>query len=208
MTRKRKELDMVVLRKPKALGCVRALFVAGLLTSLAISSGCESAAGTGAAAGGLLGTGIGALAGHGPGAALAGGALGAGAGLVGGAIADGVAAKKAQRAVQAASAEAVARAPSLEDIVNMTQNAVPPEQIIEQVRTSGVVYRLTADQIIWLNRQGVNTRVIQALQDTALRPVPVRTVYRASPVIVEQPVVEYVAPAPVVGVGWGFAGIR
>jgi hypothetical protein len=197
---------MVVLRKPKALGCVRTLFVAGLLTSFAISSGCETAAGTGAAAGGLIGTGVGALAGHCPGAALAGGALGAGAGLVGGAIADGVAAKKAQRAVQAASAEAVARAPSLEDIVNMTQNAVPPQQIIEQIRTSGVIYRLTAEQIIWLNRQGVNTLVIQALQDTALRPGPVRTVYRASPVIVEQPVVEYVAPPPVVGVGWGYGG--
>jgi hypothetical protein len=199
---------MIVLCKPEALGYVRTLFVAGLLTSLAISSGCETAAGTGAAAGGLIGTGVGALAGHGPGAALAGGALGAGAGLIGGAIADGVAAKKAQRAVQAASAEAVARAPSLEDIVHMTQNAVPPEQIIEQIRTSGVVYRLTADQIIWLNRQGVDTRVIQALQDTALQPTPVRTVYRATPVIVEQPIVEYVAPAPVVGVGWGFLGCR
>jgi hypothetical protein len=197
---------MVVLRKPKALGCVRTLFVAGLLTSLASSSGCQTGAGTGAVAGGLLGTGIGALAGHCPGAALAGGALGAGAGLVGGAIADGVAAKKTQRAVQAASAEAVARAPSLEDIVSMTQNAVPPQQIMEQIRTSGVMYRLTADQIIWLNRQGVDTHVIQALQDTALRPTPVRTVYQAQPVVVQQPVVEYVGPPPVVGVGWGYRG--
>lgn len=197
---------MVVLRKPKALGCVRTLFVAGLLTSLAISSGCQTGAGTGAAAGGLLGTGIGALAGHCPGAALAGGALGAGAGLVGGAIADGVAAKRTQRAMQAASAQAVARAPSLEDIVSMTQNAVPPEQIVEQVRTSGVVYQLTAQQIIWLNQQGVNTRVIQAMQDSALRPAPVRTVYQATPVVVQQPVVEYVTPAPVVGVGWGYRG--
>lgn len=197
---------MVVLRKPKALGCVRTLFVAGLLTSLAISSGCETAAGTGAAAGGLLGTGIGALAGHCPGAALAGGALGAGAGLVGGAIADGVAAKRTQRAMQAASAEAVARAPSLEDVVKMTQNAVPPQTIAEQIRTSGVVYRLTADQIIWLNQQGVDRQVIQTMQDTAFRAAPVRTVYRAQPVIVEQPVVEYVTPAPVMGVGWGYGG--
>jgi hypothetical protein len=195
---------MVVLRKPPVLGRVRTLFIAGLLTSLTAGSGCETAAGTGAAAGGLLGTGIGALAGRGPGAALAGGALGAGAGLIGGAIADGVAAKKTQRAIQTASAEAVARAPSLEDIVKMTQNAVPPEQIIEQIRTSGVVYRLTADQIIWLNHQGVDTRVINAMQDTALHSVPVRTVYRAAPVIVEQPVVEYIAPPPLVGFGWGF----
>lgn len=197
---------MGLLRKPRALGCVRTLFVAGLLTSFAASSGCQTAAGTGAAAGGLLGTGIGALVGHRPGAALAGGVLGAGAGLVGGAIADGVAAKKAQNAMQAASAEAVARAPSLEDIVNMTQNAVPREQIIEQIRTSGVAYRLTVDQIIWLNRQGVDSRVIQALQDSALRPAPIRSVYRAAPVIVEQPIVEYVAPPPFVGFGWGYRG--
>ncbi|HEY7329429.1 MAG TPA: hypothetical protein VH592_17450 [Gemmataceae bacterium] len=199
---------MLVLRKPKALDCVRTLFVAGLLTSLVIISGCDTAAGTGAAAGGLIGTGVGALAGHCPGAALAGGALGAGAGLVGGAIADGVATKKAQRAAQAASAEAIARAPSLEDVVKMTQSAVPPEAIIEQVRTSGVVYRLTADQIIYLNNQGVDRRVINAMQDTAYRVAPVRTVYRAQPVIVEQPVVEYVAPAPVVGVGYGYRGYR
>ena len=195
---------MVVLRKPKALGCVRTLFVTGLLTSFAISSGCETGAGTGAAAGGLIGTGVGALAGHCPGAALAGGALGAGAGLVGGAIADGVAAKKAQKAAQAASADAIARAPSLEDVVKMTQNAVPPEAIIEQVRTSGVIYRLSADQIIWLNNQGVDKRVINAMQDTALRGIPVRTVYQPQPVMVGQPVVEYVAPAPVVG--WGYRG--
>lgn len=194
---------MVVLRKLQRLSRVRTLFVAGLLTSFAASSGCQSGAGTGAAAGGLLGAGIGALAGHRPGAALAGAALGAGAGLVGGAIADGIAMKKTQNAVQAASAEAVARAPSLEEIVNMTQNSVPPQQIVEQIRTSGVIYRLTADQIIWLNRQGVDTQVINALQDTALRPAPVRTVYRATPVIVEQPVVEYMAPP---GFGWGYGG--
>ena len=197
---------MVVLRKPKALGCVRTLFVAGLLTSVAISSGCQTGAGTGAAAGGLIGAGVGAIAGHSPAAALAGGALGAGAGLVGGAIADNVAAKKAQNAAQAASAAAVARAPSLQDIVNMTQNAVPPQTIIEQIRTCGVVYQLTADQIIWLNRQGVDPQVVNALQDTALRPAPVNTVYRAPPVVVQQPVVEYVAPPPVVGVGWGYRG--
>jgi hypothetical protein len=200
---------MVVLRKPQAFGCVRTLFAAGLLSSLAMSGGCETAAGTGAAAGGLLGAGIGGLASRcGPGGALIGAAIGAGAGTLAGAGVDIARDKKAQRAAQAAAAETAARAPSLDDIVNMTQNAVPPQQIVEQIRTSGAVYRLTADQIIGLNRQGVDTRVINALQDTALRPAPVRTVYSATPVIVEQPVIEYVAPAPVVGVGWGWGGGR
>ncbi|MHB1421829.1 MAG: hypothetical protein ACYC3I_01265 [Gemmataceae bacterium] len=197
---------MLVLRKPQAFGCVRPLFVAGLLTSLAVLSGCQTASGTGAAAGGLLGAGIGALAGHCPGAALAGAALGAGAGTLAGAGVDVARDRKAQRNAQAAAAAVAANAPSLEDIVNMTQNAVPPAQIIEQIRTSGVVYRLTADQLTWLNRQGVDGRVVLALQDTALYSAPVRTVYQASPVVYQQPVVEYVQPAPVVGVGWGYGG--
>jgi hypothetical protein len=173
-----------------------------MLSTLSANSGCETAAGTGAAAGGLLGAGVGALAGRCPGAALAGAAIGAGAGTLTGAGVDVYREKKAQKAAQAASAQAVANAPSLEDIVHMTQNAVPPQQIVEQIRTSGVMYRLTADQIIWLNRNGVDTRVINALQDTALSPAPVRTVYTAAPVVVEQPV--YVAPPPVVGVGFGW----
>jgi hypothetical protein len=198
---------MIVLRKPQAFGWFRALFLVGLLASLALSSGCETAAGTGAAAGGLLGAGIGGLASRCPGGALVGAAIGAGAGTLAGAGVDIARDKKAQRNAQAAAAATAARAPSLDDIVNMTQNAVPPSQIIEQIRTSGVVYRLTADQIIWLNRQGVDSRVINALQDTALHPAPVNTVYTAAPVVVERPaVVEYVAPAPVVSVGWGWGG--
>ena len=197
---------MIVLRKPQAFGWTKAVVMASLLTTLATTGGCETAAGTGAAAGGLLGAGIGGLASHCPGGALLGAAIGAGAGTLTGAAVDIHRDKKAQRAAQAAAADTAARALSRDDIVNMTQNAVPPQQIIEQIRTSGVVYRLSAEDIIWLNRQGVDTRVINALQDSAYRPAPVRTVYSASPVIVEQPVVEYVTPAPYVGVGWGRGG--
>jgi hypothetical protein len=197
---------MIVLRNPQAFGWVRGLFVVGLLGSLGMSGGCESAAGTGAAAGGLLGAGIGGLASHCPGGALLGAAVGAGAGTLAGAGVDAARANKAQRNAQAAAAATAASAPSLDDVVKMTQNAVPPGQIIEQVRTSGVVYRLDSDQVIWLNRQGVDPAVIKALQDTALRPAS--TVYSAAPVVVQQPVVEYVAPAPVVGVGVGWGGYR
>jgi hypothetical protein len=196
---------MVVLRKPRVFRCIRMIFAAGLLTSLAASSGCQTATGTGAATGAALGTGIGALAGRCPGAALAGGLIGAGAGALGGAAVDAARTQKAQRNAQAAAADAVARAPSLEDVVTMTQNAVPAPQIVEQIRTSGVVYRLTSDQLMWLNRQGVDGSVIRALQDSALYTAP-GGVYRSAPVVVQQPVVEYVTPAPVVGVGWGYGG--
>jgi hypothetical protein len=189
---------MVVLRKPQAFGCLRALFVASLLTSLAASSGCETAAGTGAATGGLLGAGIGGLVSHCPGGALLGGAIGAGAGTLAGAGVDIARDKKAQRA---AAADVALRAPSLEDVVKMTQNAVPPNQIIDQIRSSNVVYRLNSDQVIWLNQQGVNQAVISEMQATAYR-APGRVYYTAAPVIVEQPV--YAPPPVAVGLGFGF----
>ncbi len=189
---------MVLLRGPQALGWVRALSVVGLLGLLGVG-GCESAAGTGAVAGGTLGAGIGALAGRCPGAAIAGGLIGTGAGLLGGAAVDVARQKKADRA---AAVGVAMRAPSLEDVVKMTQAAVPPGQIVEQIRTSGVVYTLNADQLVWLNQQGVHPSVIREMQDTVYRTGR-RVVYTSAPVIVEQPV--YVAP-PAVGVGVGFVG--
>lgn len=195
---------MIVLRKPQAFGWSKSLLLTGLLATAACNGGCETAAGTGAAAGGLLGAGIGGLASHCPGGALAGGAIGAAAGMLTGAGVDIARDRKAQRNAQAAANEVAARAPSLDDIVSMTQNGVPPEQIVEQIRTSGAVYRLTSNDMIELNRQGVNSRVILAMQDSALRPAPVRTVYTAAPVV------EYVTPVPVVDVGysWGYRGWR
>ncbi len=190
---------MLVLRKPQALGCVRPLFVAGLLASLAVSSGCQTAAGTGAAAGAMAGYGIGGLVGHCPGAALIGAAIGGASGLLAGEAVDIHGYKKGQRAAQAAAADAAAHALSLNDVVMLTQNAVPPAQIIEKIRTSGVVYRLSAEDILALNRQGVDTRVINALQDTALRPIPAPQMYTAAPMVVQQPV--YVAPQPAVVAG-------
>ncbi len=184
---------MQIAEKSQAWGYARKLLLAGLMTSLASGGGCQTATGTGAAAGGALGAGIGAIAGRGcPGAALAGGLIGAGAGALGGAAVDATAQRRAQRA---AASDVALRAPSLEEIVTMTQSAVPTGQIINQVRTSGVVYRLTPEQVIWLNQQGVNGAVIQEMQATAYRgPV------RGYPVV-EQPV--YVAPPPVVPVGVG-----
>jgi outer membrane lipoprotein SlyB len=181
-------------RKSQAWGHARRLVLAGLMALLAAGSGCETAAGTGALGGSALGAGIGALASHGcPGAALAGAAIGAGAGAIGGAVVDGARDRRAQRA---AAADVALRAPSLDEVVRMTQAAVPPAQIVNQVQTSGVVYRLTPEQVIWLNQQGVHASVVQAMQATAYRGGRAYT-----PVVVEQPV--YVAPPPVVPVGVG-----
>lgn len=195
---------MLVPRKLQALGGVRTLFVAGLLTSFAASSGCQTAAGTGAAAGAAAGYGAGALIGHNPFAALVGAAFGTAAGLVGGSAVDVMKAKKAQRAANSAAADAVAHAPTLEDIVYMTQNAVPPAQIVEQVRASGVIYRLNAEQIIWLNRQGVSTPVVNALLETGMRPPPVPPPYPVGPFALVQPAVGCATQSPITGVGYAY----
>jgi len=196
---------MVVLGKLSTLGHVRVLLVAGLLASLTLSSGCQTAAGTGAATGATLGYGIGALASNfNPGATLVGASFGTAAGILGATAVDAIKAKKAQRAAQAAATDAVAHAPTLEDIVYMTHNGVPPEQIIEHIRASGVVYRLNADQIIWLNQQGVSTPVINALLDTGLRPPPVPPPYPGGAFPLVQPAVGYAAQPPVFGTGYAY----
>ena len=195
---------MVVRGKLNMFGHVRTLFVAGLLTSFAASSGCQTAAGTGAATGATIGYGVGALVGHNPFAATVGAAFGTAAGLLGGTAVDVMKGKKAQRAANTAAADAVAHAPTLEDIVYMTQNAVPPAQIVEQIRASGVIYRLNADQIIWLNHQGVPTPVVNALLETGMRPPPVPPPYWGGPFPLVQPAVGTVAQPPVVGVGYAY----
>src|ERR1700722_18908019 len=101
-----------------AAGWIRKYALGGTFASVLLATGCDTAAGTGALAGGALGTGIGALLGgrHSGTTALAGGLIGAAAGGLTGAAVDANNNKKAQQAV---SAQVAARAPTYEDIVKM-----------------------------------------------------------------------------------------
>jgi len=181
---------------PQRLGWFRKYALGGTLASVVLAAGCDTAAGTGALAGGALGTGIGALAGgrNAGTAALAGGLIGAAAGGIGGALVD---ANKEKKAEQTAAAQVAARAPSLEDVVRMTQQNIPDNQIIDQIRTSGAVYHLTSDQLIYLNQNGVHQVVINELQATAYRP-PQR-VYVPQPPPPGVVLVEPEPPPPVIG---------
>ncbi|HTU23293.1 MAG TPA: hypothetical protein VMG10_34985 [Gemmataceae bacterium] len=182
---------------------VRLLLLAGMLMSLAASSGCQTAAGTGAATGATLGYGIAAVASnYNPAVTLMGAAFGTAAGLLGGTAVDAAKAKKAQNAASAAAADAVAHAPSLQDVVNMTHNGVPPEQVVTQIRASGVVYRLSPDQIIWLNQQGVPTPVVNALLETPMQHIPPPPPYPGKGFPLVQPAVGYAAQPPAYGVGY------
>jgi len=135
-------------------------------------------------AGAILGTAIGAITG----------------GLTGSAIDN---SERKQAAANAAAVAAANQPPplSLEDVQKLSASGTSDGVIINQIRASGSQYRLTADQILWLQQYGVHDSVVREMQATAYRAP--RAVYTSAPVY--QPVYVYEpAPAPVVGVGFGY----
>jgi hypothetical protein len=132
---------------------------------------------------------LGALAG-GPRHALGGALIGAGAGAAVGGIA-GAAADNSER--KTAARVAAARAMQLQDIVRLTQDGRSDEIIIGQIQSSGTVFALRTDDVLYLSNNGVREPVIRYMQATATRMVPV---YGAV-----QPV--YVVEPPPVGIGVG-----
>jgi hypothetical protein len=139
---------------------------------------------------------------------LVGAAVGAAAGAIAGGGAGALADRAEARADarnQAAIAAANQRPPlSLEEIQQMSAKGIGDDVIIGQIRTSGSVYNLTADQITWLHDYGVHDCVIREMQATAWRTP--RRVYTAAPVI--QPVYVVEPAPPPVGIGFGFGYTR
>jgi surface antigen len=146
--------------------------------------------------GGAAGAGVGAAIGsltHDTGAgAVIGGLTGA---VTGGLI--GSSMDEKQRKEEAEKYAAAHPPLSLQDAATMTQQGVSDDVIINQIRASGAVYPLTAEQIIWLKNNGVHDCVIREMQLTDGYP---RRYYTATPVYVVEP-----APPPV-AVGIGFRG--
>jgi outer membrane lipoprotein SlyB len=177
------------------------------LAPVLLSAGCATHAGTDALIGGGLGAGVGAIAGqalghHAGAGALIGGALGAGVGGIAGQAQD----NHEQRVEQGTQVRR--QVIGLEDVVKLTQAGTGDAIIIDQVRSSGTVFHLTGDQILYLKQYGVHDPVIQELQMTAYRtPAPPVVVVR-EPRPQRVIVVEEGPPPPVVGVGLEFRGGR
>ncbi len=174
--------------------------VAAALVPAVLACGCQSMNNTekGALTGGAIGTGAGALIGHATGHTGAGAVIGGLAGAVfGGAVGNDIDKDKAR---QERIAAAEARRLNIADVAQMAQQHISDAIIINQIRTTGSVYNLTAQEIVWLREQGVSEGVIAEMQATAYRPV--RRVYAPAPVVVYEP-----PPPPIaVGVGIGFHG--
>jgi hypothetical protein len=156
-------------------------------------------------AGGGIGAITGAMVGGLVGRPGAGAALGAGVGaMTGGAVGSGIEeSERRQSARLAAAAAAQPAAPplSLSDVVQLTRSGSSDVVIINQIRSSGSIYHLSANDIMYLQNEGVREPVVREMQQTAYR-APRRVI--VEPATVVEPV--YVAPAPaVVGVsyGWG-----
>src|SRR5205807_3559155 len=137
---------------------------------------------TGAVAGNLIGK-----ATHG--SRTAGTVIGGAVGAIGGAIlgrSHDDAVKDAQARGEAqAQAAAQAQQGSLQQIAQLAQQPVTDMVIINQIRTSGQVYNLTADDIGYLKRYNVSDVVISEMQATASRPP--RVFYQEAPVYVAEP---------------------
>jgi hypothetical protein len=163
-------------------------------------TGCSTMSNTekGAGAGGLIGAGTGAVigsaTGHAGAGALIGGAVGA---LSGGLIGHGVDESERKTEAQIAAATNPPRGPlGITDVVQMAQSHVTDDVIISQIRSTGSVFRLSANDTIWLKQNGVSDVVVKEMLATAGR-VP-RRYYSAAPVYVVEP------EPPPVSVGFGF----
>ena len=171
----------------------------GTALLLATHVGCKnpSYADQGAVVGGLGGAGVGALVGSATGHAGAGAAIGAVAGALGGALVgnglDDVEAKNRAEIAAAMNRPVPAGAVGVVDVVNMTHAGVNEELIANHVRAHGTNVALQSQDLIYLQQQGVSPRVVQAMQDTGIRPV----VYQAAPqpVVVERVYDPYWGPS-------------
>lgn len=167
----------------------RGYFVATTLFTTLVTGGC-SHTDQGIVGGGLLGGAIGSIVGgrkHSGAGAIIGGVTGAALGGAAGASAD-----RQERREAAAAIAATRQTPlSIPDVIQLTSSGMSDQVIIGQIRSSGAVYHLSAQDLLTLQNSGVREPVIREMQATVGRPV--RRVYVAEPV----------PPPPPVGVGVG-----
>jgi hypothetical protein len=172
----------------------------------------------GAGVGGLLGAGLGTAVGaatHNP---LAGAAIG---GLTGAAVGGAIGNEKdmqerAQRdrdlaVAQSQAAQAQARPSPLgiTDVQRLAASRVDDNVIINQIRTTGSTFNLSAADIEWLKTNGVSDAVIFEMQNA--RPRPVAVIRQPAVVYTDPPPYYYYRPyyyGPPVGFSYGYVRFR
>jgi hypothetical protein len=186
-----------------------------LVSTCVFGTGCQTTDNSNAVAGGVVGTGLGALTGAVVGSAFgrrdaaAGALIGAAAGGIGGALIghsqdekNEQNAKAAQAQYQQAQAAAEQAALTNGDVIYMVKNGLSAEVIVNSIRSRGGRFDLTPDAIIQLKANGVSDYLIQVMQTT---PPPSATVMPPGQVVYPgggPAVGVYVAPRPYYGWGW------
>lgn len=159
------------------------LFAASIVCSLSI--GCKSPyyADQGALAGGVGGAGLGALIGSASGHTGAGAVIGAAAGaLTGGAVGGALDDIDAKNHAQiAAATRHPPTAVSVNDVVAMSRSGIDEQLIVNQLSANGLQRPLQSNDVIYLQQNGVNPRVIGVMQQTRVAAPA------APPVIVADP---------------------
>ena len=164
--------------------------------------GCESMNNTdkGVLGGGALGAGTGAIVGHALGNTGAGAVIGAGVGAISGGLIGNSVDKSEQRTQDRIAAQSRI---GMGDVIQMVQSHVSDSVIISQIRSSGTVFHLSAQDVLTLKQNGVSDMVVQEMLATANRPP--RRVYSSNAVYTEPVYVVEPSPPPVaVGVGFGY----
>jgi surface antigen len=173
-----------------------------VVVPVCLACGCSTMNNTerGAATGGILGAGAGALVGGASGHPGAGALVGAGVGAVSGGLIGNAVDKSEQRQAALAATNPPRGPLGITDVAQLAQAHVSDGVIIQQIRATGSGFRLSSTDTIWLKQNGVSDAVIQEMLASGNR-VPGR-VYSAAPVYVVEP-----PPPPVsVGVGIGYHG--
>jgi hypothetical protein len=109
------------------------------------------------------------LIGDASGNAGAGAAIGAGIGALSGAVVgselDAIEAQNRAQIEAQLGRQLRAGAVSTEEVVMMSQNGVDEELIVNHIRANGMIQPPNSGDLIYLNQQGVPTRVIAAMQE-------------------------------------------
>jgi hypothetical protein len=186
---------------------MHARILALAMTALAAAcGGCSSMNNTekGVGIGGALGAGtglaIGAATGNPKTGAAVGGLLGAGIGGLAGSEKDRQVQERRDlqqaNAVATAQAQAQQQRMGLTDVVHMCQQGHDEQVVINQIRSTGSTFQLSAADLDFLKTNSVPTRVIVEMQNAKGTPVVVQP---SRPVVIrEQPTVIYRDPPPVV----------
>lgn len=190
---------------------LRRLGLFALIAFATTGSGCAHMNNTekGAIGGGVIGTAAGTAIGAATGKPLLGAAIGGLAGTAGGSLIGNGIDKEERRERDINQAVALAEAKQQQqrlgmfDVIRLAQAGHDDQIIINQLRTTGSTFQLTASDLDELKRAGVSSRVIAEMQ--TLRPAanaaPTRVIVREQPVIYDSPSPVYVRPAPVYVVG-------